>query len=146
MSLLRSIVLTLVLSTLAAGLGVWGGSQYVLTRVHHPPSLHEMLHEKLQLTADQQRRIEGLESDHDVRRRALEAEMRAANAELAQAYQESHAYTPKVQAAIDRFHVAMGALQKETMLHVIAMRQVLSPGQTKQFDDTVVKSLTDQAS
>lgn len=143
MSVLRSLVLTVVLSTLAAALGVWGGSHYVLTRMH-APSFHEILHEKLHLTADQQRQIEGLERDHSAKRAALEAEMRAANAELAQAYQESHAYTPKVQAAIDRLHVAMDALQKETMLHVIAMRQVLTPDQTARFDDTVVKLLTDQ--
>ena len=146
MSLLRSLVLTLALAALAAAFGVWGGSQYVLARARHAPSLHEILHEKLHLTAAQQRRIEGLERDHAARRHALEAEMRAANAELAQAYQESHAYTPKVQAAIDRFHHAMDALQTETMQHVIAMRQVLTPDQTGRFDDTVVRSLTDQAS
>ena len=146
MNLLRSLVLTLVLATLAAALGVWGGSHYVLARARHAPSLHEILHEKLHLTASQQRRIEGLERDHAARRQALEAEMRAANTELAQAYQESHAYTPKVQAAIDRFHHAMDALQTETMQHVIAMRQVLTPDQTGRFDDTVVRSLTDQAS
>ena len=39
----------------------------------------------------------------------------------------------------------MDALQKETMLHVIAMRQVLTPEQMAAFDDTVVKSLTDPA-
>ena len=143
MSLLRSIILTLALSTLAAVIGVWGGSQYLLG---HAPTLHETLHEKLHLTAEQQRRIEGLERDHATRRAALEAEMRAANAQLAQAYQESHAYTPQIQAAIDRFHVAEDALQKETMLHVIAMRQVLTPDQTARFDDTVVKSLTNQPS
>ena len=114
--------------------------------MRHSPSLHDTLHEKLRLTADQQRRIAGLESDHAAKRKALEAEMRTANAELARAYQEDPAYTPKIQAAIDRFHVAMDALQKETMLHVIAMRQVLTPGQTKPFDDTVVRSLTDQPS
>ena len=145
MSLLRSIVLTLVLSTLAAAFGVWGGSQYVLAHQRRAPSLHELLHEKLHLTGEQQRRIEGLERDHAARRAALEAEMRAANAELAQAYQESHAYTPKVQAAIDRFHRAMDTLQAETMLHVIAMRQALTPDQTARFDDTVVRSLTDQS-
>ena len=144
MSLLRSLVLTLLLATLAAGLGVWGGSHYVLAQRRHAPSLHEMLHEKLHLTADQQRRIDGLERDYAAKRGALETEIRAANADLAQAYQQSHAYTPKVQAAIDRFHVAMDALQKETMLHVIAMRQALTPDQTARFDDTVVKSLTDQ--
>ena len=142
MSLPRSIFLTLVLSTLAAVLGVWGGSQYVLARVDRPPSLHKILHEKLHLTARQQVRIDGLERDDAAKRHALEAEMRAANAELAQAYRESHAYSPKVQQAIERFHRAMDALQTETMLHVFAMRGVLTPVQAAQFDHTVVKSLT----
>ncbi len=144
MSLLRGLVLTIVLSALAGGLGVWGGARYVLAHTQRAPSLHELVHHRLHLTAAQQSRIEGLERDYAARREALEAEMRAANAALAQAYQESHAYTPKVQAAIDRFHVAMDALQKETLLHVIAMRQVLTPDQTAGFDDTVVRSLTDQ--
>jgi Spy/CpxP family protein refolding chaperone len=142
-TLLRSIVLTLALSTLAAALGVWGGAQYVQARLRPAPGLHETLHHKLRLTAEQQRRLEVLERDHAAKRAALEAEMRAANAELAQAYQEGHAYTPKVQAAIDRFHRAMDALQTETMQHVLAMRQLLTPDQTARFDDTVVKSLTD---
>ena len=146
MSLIRSVILTLVLSSLAAALGVWGGAQYVAAQMRHGPSLHQMLHDKLHLTPDQQHRIERLERDHAAKRQSLEAEMRAANAQLAQAYQEGHAYTPKVQAAIDRFHRAMDALQTETMLHVIAMRQVLTPEQTGRFDDTVVRSLTDQAS
>ncbi len=146
MSLVRSILLTLVLSTIAAALGVWGGAQYFAGQMRHPPSLHQTLHDKLSLTPDQQRRIEALERDHAAKRAALEAEMRAANAQLAQAYLEGKAYTPKVQAAIDRFHRAMDALQTETMLHVFAMRQVLTPDQTGRFDDTVVRSLTDQAS
>ena len=146
MSLLRSLAMTVVLAALAAALGVWGGSQYILARAHARPSLHEMLHDTLHLSAGQQRRIEALERDHAAKRSALEADMRAANAALAQAYQESHAYTPKVQAAIDRFHMAMDALQKETMLHVIAMRAVLTPAQTAPFDDTVVRSLTEQTS
>jgi Spy/CpxP family protein refolding chaperone len=142
----RAIFLTLVLAALAGAAGVWGGARYVQTRLARAPALHEILHQKLHLTPDQQRRIEGLERDHAATRHALEAEMRAANAELAQAYQETHGYTPKAQAAIDRFHHAMDALQKETLLHVIAMRSVLTPDQMPQFDDTVVKSLTDPGS
>ena len=144
MSLIRSIVLTLILAALAAGVGVWGGAAYVQSQMRPTPALHELLHDRLHLAADQARNIEGLEQDHAARRQALEAEMRAANAELAQAYQESHAYTPKVQAAIDRFHRAMDSLQAETMRHVIAMRSVLRPDQTVRFDETVVKSLTNQ--
>ena len=101
---------------------------------------------KLNLTADQRQRIEGLERAYALKRKVLEAEMRVANVELAQAYQESHAYTPKVQASIDRIHRAMDALQTETMLHVIAMRGVLGPAQAAQFDDTVVRSLTAEKS
>ena len=43
-----------------------------------------------------------------------------------------------------RFHRAMGGLQKETMVHVLAMRAVLTPQQAAQFDDTVVRSLTQE--
>lgn len=145
MSVTRSILLTLVLSTLAAAIGAWGGGQYVVRRMHHAMPLHQLVHEKLDLTPDQERRIDGLERDYAARRKVLEAEMRAANAELAQAIQEQHSYTPKVQAAIDRFHMAMGALQKESIQHVIAMRAVLTPQQAARFDDTVVKNLTEQA-
>jgi hypothetical protein len=140
---MRSMALTLILSVLVAVLGVWGGAQYVMHRMQRPTPLHELVHEKLGLTADQERRIAGMERDHEARRQALEAEMRAANAQLAQAFQQSHAYTPQVQAAIDRFHRAMGELQKETIVHTLAMRAVLTPDQTARFDETVVRSLTE---
>jgi Spy/CpxP family protein refolding chaperone len=143
MSVARSIALTLVLSVLAAALGAWGGAQYVMHQMRPETPLHELVHQKLRLTPDQQHRILGLERQHEARREALQAEMRAANLDLAQAIQAQHAYTPQVQAAIDRFHHAMGALQKETILHVLAMRTVLTPAQAAQFDQTVAKSLTE---
>lgn len=143
MSVWRSMALTLILSVLVAILGVWGGAQYVMHRMQRPTPLHELVHEKLGLTADQERRIAGMERDHEARRQALEAEMRAANAQLAQAFQQNHAYTPQVQAAIDRFHRAMGELQKETIVHTLAMRAVLTPDQAARFDETVVRSLTE---
>lgn len=143
MSVMRSMALTLILSVLVAVLGVWGGAQYVMHRMQRPTPLHELVHEKLGLTADQEKRIAGMERDHDAKRQALEAEMRAANAQLAQAFQQTHAYTPQVQAAIDRFHRAMGELQKETIVHTLAMRAVLTPDQTARFDETVVRSLTE---
>ena len=107
--------------------------------------MHELVHEKLGLSAEQRARIAGIERDHAAKRQMLEAEMRAANAELAQAFQQHHAYTPQVQAAIDRFHHAMGELQKETMVHTLAMRAVLTPEQAAKFDDTVVHSLPQDA-
>ncbi len=146
MSATRGLLLTVFLSVIAASAGAWGGAHYVVGRMHHPASLHQTIHGKLQLTPEQDRRIGGLERDYAVRRHALEAEMRAANADLAQAIQATHAYTPAVQQAIDRSHHAMSALQKQSILHVLAMRQVLTPEQSAKFDDTVVKALTEDVS
>jgi hypothetical protein len=49
--------------------------------------------------------------------------------ELARAIEQSDGDGPPVQAAVDHFHVAMGALQKETIAHVFEMRSVLTPAQ-----------------
>ncbi len=146
MSQTRSLLLTIVLSALAAAAGAWGGSQYVVRGMHHATSLHQTMHQKLGLTREQDRRIDGLERDYAVRRHALEAEMRAANADLAKAIQAEHTYSPAVQQAIDRSHRAMSELQKQSILHVLAMRQVLTSQQTARFDDTVVKALTEDPS
>lgn len=146
MSFARGLLLTLALSVLAAFGGAWAGAQYVVGRDQDDPPLHDLVHEKLHLTPDQQRRIAGLERDFAARRQALEAEMRAANADLARAIGAEHAYSPAVQQAVDRFHHAMGELQKQTILHVLAMREVLTPTQAAVFDDTVVKALTADAS
>ena len=146
MSFARGLLVTVVLSVVAAFAGAWGGASFIVSRMHTEPPLHEMVHKELNLTADQERRIAGLERDFAVRRQALEAEMRAANADLARAIGQEHAYSPRVQQAVDRFHRAMGELQKQTIFHVLAMRQVLSPEQAVRFDDTVVKALTEETS
>ena len=146
MSVARNLILTVFLSALAAGLGAWGGARYVISHMHHAEPLHQVVHDKLQLTAGQEAHIAGLEQDYALRRKALEAEMRAANADLARAIQQSHAYSPDVQHAVDRFHMAMGDLQKQSILHVLAMRQVLTPQQATLFDQTVAKALTEDAS
>ncbi len=144
MTLKRGLALTLLLSLLGAALGVWGGATFVVHRMRGPTPFHEMVHKELHMTPAQARQVARLERDHAVRKTALEAEMRAANGDLARAYQERHAYTPAVQAAIDRFHHAMSALQTETVMHVLAMRSVLTASQATSFDETVVRSLTSE--
>ena len=49
---------------------------------------------------------------------------------------------PRVTAAVDHFHVAMGDLQKATIEHIFAMRAVMRPDQAARLDRTVVKALT----
>ena len=137
----RAIVVTAVLAALASGVGTWISASWVLAR-REPPSLHDIVHHDLKLSANQLTRIEVVEARFAARRPALEADVRAANVELARAIEQSDGDSPMVQAAVDHFHVAMGALQKETIAHVFEMRLVLTPEQAAVFDDRIVTALT----
>ena len=107
--------------------------------------VHALIHKKLKLDEGQDQRIHALEADFAKRREAMETEMRADNARLAQAIAAEHGYGPKVSEAVDRSHHVMGMLQKETLKHIFAMRAVLRPDQAAQFDAAVVKALTQPA-
>lgn len=138
----RGLLLTLLVTMLAGALGAWGATHYLAAR-RTPPSLHEFVHRELRLTADQEQRLDRLEQDFAVRRKVREAELRAANAELAGAIQARHEYSPEVRASVERFHHAMGELQKETIVHVLEMRKVLTPEQAARFDARVAEALTE---
>lgn len=140
--MVRAVLVTMLLSLVAAAIGGWAGVRLGLVQEGPPAGLHQIVHRDLQLDPAQQVAIERLETDFARRRTGWEADMRAANAELAAAIASEHAETPRVQAAIDRFHAAMGALQKATVAHVLAMRAVLKPQQTERFDREVEKALT----
>ena len=140
----KSIVVTAVLAALASGAATWASATWVM-RERQPPSLHSVVHEQLNLSAEQDRRLDAIEARFAARRPALEAEVRAANRELAAAIAASDGDTPQVQAAVDHFHAAMGDLQKATITHVFEMRSVLTPAQAEVFDEAVVDSLRDDA-
>jgi hypothetical protein len=86
-----------------------------------------------------------MEHDFAGRRRDLEAEMEAANRDLATALTVQHAYGPDAQHAIEHFHGAMGALQEATIQHILAMRGVLTPDQAARFDNTISQALAPAA-
>jgi hypothetical protein len=71
--------------------------------------------------------------------------MRASNVRLAEAIKAEQGYGPRVTEAIDHTHDVMGTLQKETLVHLFAMRAVLDRDQAKMFDESVVKALTADA-
>ena len=139
----RNLLITLILSLAAIGVGAWAGAK-IFGYERQPPSLHELVHHELDLTQAQKAKLEGLEQDFAVRRKAREAELRAANAALAAAIQAGHTYSPEVQAAVERFHHAMGELQKETILHVLDMRKVLTPAQAARYDQRISQALTEE--
>lgn len=140
---LRNMLITIVLALLAGATGAALGSHYL--RRDQPPSMHDLLHEELELTADQEGRLNETETRFAARRVHLEREMRAANTELAKAMRSSGRYGPEVQAAVEHFHSAMGDLQKETVLHIFEMRALLTPEQTEKFDRRVDEALTQDA-
>jgi hypothetical protein len=128
---------------LAAIGGVFVGR--VLFPAPAPPGaeLHEVLHHQLALDTGQQARLELLEQKFAVQRRGLELQLRADNAQLAEAMEAEHGNGPRVTAAVDHSHAVLGQLQKATLAHIFAMRQLLRPNQTPPFDRAVVKALTD---
>ena len=128
---------------LAAIGGVFVGRILFPAPVPPGAELHDVLHHKLTLDAGQQTRLELLEQRFAVQRHALELELRADNARLAEAMEAEHGNGPRVTAAVDRSHAVLGELQKATLAHIFAMRQLLRPDQTAPFDKAVVKALTD---
>lgn len=138
----RRLALTMVLAFLAALAGVWVGCRVMASRVQHGTEVHALLHHEVALDRQQEAALDVLEERFAVRRHALEAQMRADNAQLAAAIEREHDNGPAVAAAVDQSHRTMGALQKATLEHVFAMRRLLRPDQTAAFDRIVVRALT----
>ena len=141
----KLLLLVAVVAFIAAVAGVFLGRYFFPQPVAAGVELHEVLHGKLDLDARQKSQIDLLEQRFAVRRRALELELRADNARLADAIEAEHGNGPRVTAAVDQSHQAMGELQKETLGHIFAMRQILRPDQARTFDQAVVHAPTDDA-
>ena len=133
-----------VLIALAAGcIGAFAIGEW--REAAHPQTLHDFVHDELDLDASQREQLEQLEARFTVERNELESSLRAANARLAVAMDKEHEYGPQVAAAIDDVHGRMGDLQKATVGHVFAMRALLKPEQKERFDRQVSLSLTGEA-
>jgi Spy/CpxP family protein refolding chaperone len=126
MSSLKSTLVTAVLAAVVGATAAWGAMTWS-ARQDQPADLHHIVHERLDLTPEQDRRLDEIEAAFATRRGPLEAEVRAANQELS--------------AAIAQSHGAMGDLQMATIRHVFEMRAVLTPDQAEEFDRAVVETL-----
>ena len=127
---------------MASVCGVFAAQRFFLAERPNETEVHKLLHEWLKLTSEQHRKIDSLEKQHAIRKQALELEMRAANARLAEAIEAEHGYGERVTAAVDHVHHVMGEMQKETLQHLYAMRGTLTADQAKLFDATITKALT----
>lgn len=127
------------------GFGAGLGGVFVggaLTRPEtHRDTLDAAVHRDLDLTPEQDRRLEAIEASYATRKAALDAELRAAARDIAAAVAEDHAQSDRLTRAIDRFHNAMGQTQREAIAHVFEMRAVLDSDQQAQFDVIVREEL-----
>lgn len=138
----RTALVVILLTGLAGAVGGWIGVRIALATAHQHSGLDELVHQKLNLSEDQLQSIGDIEKGFAARRTVLEAEMRAANRDLAAAVRSEPEFGARAKAAIARFHMAESALQQETVMHVLAMRRVLTPEQAQQFDEEVSRALT----
>lgn len=142
---LRRIALIALTAFFAAGTGVYAARMLDPPTSESGAELHGLMHDELDLDAAQERQLEALEREFAGRREALEAQLKADNARLAEAIAAEHVYGPRVSEAVDATHHSMGAVQKATLEHVFAMRAILRPDQQPRFDAVVDKALTASA-
>lgn len=141
----RRHLITGVIAFVAAIAGVLIGRQLVEPAPQPGAELHAVLHEQLSLDTDQEKALHLLEANFAVRRQAIERELRVENARLAESIAAEHGNGPRVTAAVHASHTTMGELQKETLAHIFAMRQILRPDQASTFDQAVTKALTEES-
>ena len=135
------LALVAIVAFVAALAGNYLGQQLLVGDRQSETELHAFLHDDLDLNAAQTAKIEAIEQRFATRRKALELEMIAANAHLAEAMEAEHGYGPEVTAAVDHTHHVMGEMQKVTLEHLFEMRSVLRPDQAAAFDRAVTKAL-----
>src|SRR3546814_13062274 len=104
----RRLLLVGLIAFAAAIAGVFVGRLVADAPKASETELHALLHGQLDLTPEQEKKLERIEADFAGRRQALELEMRAANVRLAQAIEAEHGYGPRVTEAIDETHEEIG--------------------------------------
>lgn len=137
----RAIIATIILAFVAGIGGAFLGVRLLAPDVSQDNALHELLHSKLDLSKAQDDNIAKEETRFAFVRSQLEAEVHAANIQLANAIQTSKQDGPEVQAAIEDVHIALGRYQKETVSHIFRMRAVLTEEQARIFDRSVSQAL-----
>ena len=134
----RSNILLWLLATIAvAALTAWSVTQRVppaptdphpADHAGTPPSLHEWMHQQLELSPGQHAALDPLESSYETERVRLRQLIRQLGSELANGIRDS-APDAAIIAAQEKLHAAQGQLQQATLRHFIEMKQHLTPAQ-----------------
>jgi Spy/CpxP family protein refolding chaperone len=146
----RNLAITVVLAGGAAYAGTRLGEQHLAVKpaeaAHSPvgmrDSVYLMVHQDMQLTDDQKRKVDDIEARYAHRRNELRAKIASANAELGEALANEMALGTAATRALEHQEQDMGDLQRETILYVLEVRAVLTPKQQQALDQKVFESLS----
>jgi Spy/CpxP family protein refolding chaperone len=141
---LVSWIVVFLLALCAAMTGVfladeWTGSH----RAQTTTDFHELMHDNLNLTSDQEAALKQIEDRFGRRKAEIEAKVRKTNRALAEAIETEKTNSPRVQSAVDDCNAAFGEMQAATVEHILEMREILTDQQALIFDAEVVRALTE---
>ena len=144
--------LNLVLTVVLAGAAGFVGARYGASSLQpnsansgQPTLLRQSVQDMvkgLKLTPAQSKAIDAIEQRYVHNRNALRVKISQANVELAGAMSEEMTYGPQAQNAISHLEASVGELQRQTVLYVLEVRDVLTPEQQVRYDQKVVQALT----
>ena len=133
-----NIYLWLIATILVAALTAWAVTQ----RLPSPPeasiqapsglSLHEWMHQHLEISSAQHAILDPLESAFESQRVQLRQQIRQSGEVLAIAIRDA-APDPAILAHQEKLNAAQGRLQQATLKHIIEMNQHLNPAQAEKL-------------
>jgi Spy/CpxP family protein refolding chaperone len=144
----RNLLFTVLLAGLAAFVGARLGASHL--QPAESPRAHlllretvfQMVHQDMKLTPAQSRKVDEIEARYAHQRNTLRAQIGSADAELGEALANEMALGTAAQRALEHLQGSMCQLQRETILYVLEVRNVLTPQQQQVLDQKVFESLT----
>lgn len=137
----HNIILWLIATIAAAALTAWA----VTSRVPRPDgnsaasktasaglSLHEWMHQHLEITNSQHAILDPLETAYEQERVRLRQHIRQLGSELALAIRDASP-APQILSTQEKLNTAQGQLQQATLRHFIEMKQHLTPAQAQKL-------------
>lgn len=137
MSIFRNIAYFTFFLLLSISIGFYIGNNFKTEHAENLEASHHDFHEMLDLTNSQLEKLIPIEKEFAKKKAYYTNQIRSANMELGDIMQKEKSFTPEVQAAVEKVHIAMGELQNITLIHFFDMRDLLNDEQAKVFDDYV---------
>jgi len=134
--------LSLVAAVLIGAAAAVGGSWVVRHTHHRTENLHDVIHQRFTLTAQEKIRLEAAEARYDGRRAQIETNIRAANLRLAAAIKRDPELSQEALSASAAVENSAAELQRVTLQHVFEMRSALDPAHRPAYDAVLIDALT----